>query len=256
MTKALREAKKNSSWLSPNLPYEEAVNRFITELLDSSSENIFIQDFLPFQKRITFCGFLNSLSQTLIKIASPGVPDFYQGTELWDLSLVDPDNRRIIDFSKRLSFLEEVQNLDSSKLQGLLDDFEDGKVKIYAINKALETRRNNRNLFENSAYVQLEVKGSFSNNIIAFCRKTKASCAVIVVPRLMANLTNMERLPLGDVWGDTFVCLPLGVSKVWREIFTNQSMVSKKLGSDGGFYVGDLLQAFPVALLMQGESKT
>jgi (1->4)-alpha-D-glucan 1-alpha-D-glucosylmutase len=256
MTKALREAKTNSSWISPNLPYEEAVNRFITELLDSSSENTFIQDFLPFQKRINFCGFLNSLSQTLIKIASPGVPDFYQGTELWDLSLVDPDNRRPINFAKRPSFLEQVQNLDSSKLQGFLDDFEDGKVKIYAINKALETRHKNRDLFQNGAYVSLEVKGPFSNNVIAFCRKTEASCAVIVVPRLMAKLTNMERLPLGDVWGDTFVCLPLGVSKIWREIFTNQSVVSKKLGGDGGFYVGDLLHAFPLALLMQGESKT
>jgi (1->4)-alpha-D-glucan 1-alpha-D-glucosylmutase len=256
MTKALREAKTNSSWLSPNLPYEEAVNRFIAELLDSSNENTFMQDFLPFQKRIAFCGFLNSLFQTLIKIASPGVPDFYQGTELWDLSLVDPDNRRPVDFAKRLSFLEDIQNLDSSKLQGLLDDFEGGKVKIYALNKALETRRNNRDLFQNGAYVPLEVKGSFSNNVIAFCRKTEASCAVIVAPRLMAKLTNMERLPLGDVWGDTFVCLPLGASKVWREIFTNQSVVSKKLGGDGGFYVGDLLQAFPMALLMQGESKT
>jgi (1->4)-alpha-D-glucan 1-alpha-D-glucosylmutase len=215
-----------------------------------------MQDFLPFQKRIAFCGFLNSLFQTLIKIASPGVPDFYQGTELWDLSLVDPDNRRPVDFAKRLSFLEDIQNLDSSKLQGLLDDFEGGKVKIYALNKALETRRNNRDLFQNGAYVPLEVKGSFSNNVIAFCRKTEASCAVIVAPRLMAKLTNMERLPLGDVWGDTFVCLPLGASKVWREIFTNQSVVSKKLGGDGGFYVGDLLQAFPMALLMQGESKT
>ena len=137
--------------------------------------------------------------------------------------------------------MEEVQNLDSSKLQGLLDDFEDGKVKIYAINKALDTRHKNLDLFQNGAYVSLEVKGPFSNNVIAFCRKTKASCAVIVVPRLMAKLTNMERLPLGDVWGDTFVCLPLGVSKIWRENFTNQSVVSKKLGGDGGFYVGDLL---------------
>jgi (1->4)-alpha-D-glucan 1-alpha-D-glucosylmutase len=256
MTKALREAKTNSCWLSPNLPYEETVNRFITEVLDSSSENTFMQDFLPFQKRIAFCGFLNSLFQTLIKIASPGVPDFYQGSELWDLSLVDPDNRRPVDFAKRRSFLEEVQNLDSSKLQRLLDDFEDGKVKIYAINKALETRRKNHVLFQNGAYVPLKVKGPFSNNVIAFCRKTEASCAVIVAPRLTAKLTNMERLPLGDVWGDTFVCLPQGVSKVWREIFTNQSVVSKKLGGEGGFYVGDLMHAFPMALLMQGEFKT
>jgi (1->4)-alpha-D-glucan 1-alpha-D-glucosylmutase len=215
-----------------------------------------MQDFLPFQKRIAFCGFLNSLSQTLIKIASPGVPDFYQGTELWDLSLVDPDNRRPVDFAKRPSFLEEIQNLDSSKLQGLLDNFDDGKVKIYAINKALETRRKNPALFQNGSYVPLDVKGPFSNNVIAFCRKTETSRAVIVATRLMAKLTNTERLPLADVWGDTFVCLPLGVSKVWREIFTNQSVASKKFGGDVGFYMGDLLQAFPVALLMQGESKT
>ena len=255
MTKTLREAKTNSSWLSPNLPYEEAVNRFITELLDSSSENTFMQDFLPFQKRIAFCGFLNSLSQTMIKIASPGLPDFYQSSELWDLSLVDPDNRRPVDFAKRSRILEEVQNLDSSKLQGLLDDFEDGKVKIYTINKALETRRKNLDLFQNGGYVPLEVKGPFSNNVIAFCRKTETNCAVIVVPRLTAKLTNMERLPLGDVWDDTFVCLPLGVSKVWREIFTNQSVVSKQFSGDVGFYMGDLLRAFPVALLIQGESK-
>ena len=152
--------------------------------------------------------------------------------------------------------MEEVQNLDSSKLQRLLDDFEDGKVKIYAINKALETRRKNHDLFQNGAYVPLKVKGPFSNNVIAFCRKTETNCAVIVVPRLTAKLTNMERLPLGDVWGDTFVCLPLGVSKVWSKIFTNQFVVSKKLGVDEGFYVDDLLQAFPVALLIQGESKT
>jgi (1->4)-alpha-D-glucan 1-alpha-D-glucosylmutase len=256
MIKALKEAKINSSWLSPNLPYEESVSKFVTETLDSSNENDFLQDFLPFQKRIAFCGFLNSLSQTLIKIASPGVPDFYQGTELWDLSLVDPDNRRPLDFIKRQRFLEEVQNLDPSGVQGILDNFDDGKVKIYLINRALEIRRKNRDLFQNGAYIPLKVKGTLSTNLIAFCRRNKTSCAVIVAPRFITRLTKMKRLPLGDVWNDTSVCLPQGVSKVWKENFTGQSMVSKRLDNDEGFYVGDLLQTFPVALLIQGEPQT
>ena len=256
MIKALREAKTNSSWLSPNLPYEQAVSTFVAELLDFSNENAFLQDFLLFQKRIAFCGFINSLSQTLIKIASPGVPDFYQGTELWDLSLVDPDNRRPVDFIKRQRFLEEIQCLEPSKVQRLLDNFEDGRIKIYEISKALEIRNKHKDFFQSGAYVQLKVKGAFNNNLIAFCRRKEASCAIIIAPRFMANLTNMERLPLGDVWSDTFVCLPQGVSKVWREIFTEESVVSKKLLSDEGFYVADLLRTFPVALLMQGESKT
>jgi (1->4)-alpha-D-glucan 1-alpha-D-glucosylmutase len=254
--KALREAKTNSSWVSPNLPYEEAVSTFVTELLDSSNQNAFLQDFLPFQKRIAFCGFLNSLSQTLIKIASPGVPDFYQGTELWDLSLVDPDNRRPVDFIKRQRFLEEVQNLEPLEIQRLLEHFEDGKVKIYEISKALEIRNRHKDLFQSGAYVPLEVKGSFRNNLIAFCRRNETSCAVIIAPRFMAKLTNMEYIPLGDVWSDTFVCLPQGASKVWNEIFTEESVVSKRFGNDEGFYVGDLLQSFPVALLIQGKSKT
>ncbi len=256
MTKALREAKKNSSWLSPNLPYEQAVSKFVTELLNQGSENIFLQDFLSFQKRIAFCGFLNSLSQTLIKIASPGVPDFYQGSELWDLNLVDPDNRRPVDYSKRKRFLDEVQNLSTSKLHGLLDNFADGKVKIYEISKALETRKKNSCLFQSGAYIPLTTKGSFNNNIIAFCRRKETASVVIVALRFTAKLTNMERLPLGDVWGDTFVCLPQGASKVWREIFSEDTLISRRIDGAEGFYVCDLLKTFPVAMLMQGESKT
>jgi (1->4)-alpha-D-glucan 1-alpha-D-glucosylmutase len=253
MIKALREAKTNSSWLSPNLPYEEAVGTFVVELLDFSNENAFLQDFLLFQKRIAFSGFLNSLSQTLIKIASPGVPDFYQGTELWNLSLVDPDNRRSVDFIKRQRFLEEIQRLDPSKVQRLLDNFEDGRIKIFEISKALEIRNKHRDLFQSGDYISLKVKGAFNNNIIAFCRRKETSCAIIITPRFMAKLTNMERLPLGDVWSDTFVCLPHGLSKIWNEVFTKESVVSKKLSCDEGFYVADLLQTFPVAMLIQGD---
>jgi (1->4)-alpha-D-glucan 1-alpha-D-glucosylmutase len=254
--KSLREAKINSNWVSPNLPYEEAVNTFVTEILDPSGQNAFLQDFLHFERRIAFCGFLNSLSQTLIKIASPGVPDFYQGTELWDLSLVDPDNRRPVDFKKRQRYLKEVQSLDPSKIQRLLDNFENGKVKIYEIIRALKIRNKHKKLFQSGAYVPLEVKGAFSNNLTAFCRRDETSCAVIIAPRLIAKLTNMECLPLGDVWNDTFVCLPQGTSKIWGEIFTEKSLVSNSLDGQEGFYISDLLRCFPVALLMQGEPKT
>ena len=105
MIKALREAKANSMWISPNLNYEEAVTLFITQIF---SNQRFMDDFLPFQKEISFYGFFNTLSQTLLKITSPGIPDFYQGTELWDLNLVDPDNRRLVDFEKRQRLLFDI----------------------------------------------------------------------------------------------------------------------------------------------------
>jgi (1->4)-alpha-D-glucan 1-alpha-D-glucosylmutase len=256
MTKAVREAKVNSSWISPNLQYEKGVASFVTELLELNKRNAFLHEFMPFQKKIAFCGFLNSLSQTLIKITSPGIPDFYQGTELWDLNFVDPDNRRQVDFQKRQRYLDEIQNLKSTEVSGLLSSFEDGRVKIFEINKALEVRNKKRTLFQEGSYIPLRIKGSLRNHVIAFCRKKETSYVVIIAPRFLVNLTDMQRLPFSDAWKDTFVCLPKGASKEWNEIFTGKSLVSKKSGPDEGFYVAELLQIFPVALLLSGESRT
>jgi len=253
ITKALREAKMNSNWLSPNQRYEEATGAFLIEILDSSRENPFLCDFLPFQKKIAFYGFLNSLSQTLIKIFSPGVPDFYQGTELWDLNLVDPDNRRPIDFDKRQKFLKKIQNMKPAKVQELLNNFEDGQVKIFEIYKALGARNRNKDVFQDGDYIPLKVKGALRHHIIAFCRKKQTRWAVIVAPRFLVNVA-VNQLPLGDVWMDTFVCLPRDAPKNWKETFTGESVFAKKLANDEGLWVAELLRSFPVALLLSEES--
>ena len=253
MVKALREAKINSDWLSPNLGYEEATGAFVNELLESNGSNLFLSDFLPFQKKIGFYGFLNSLSQTLIKIASPGVPDFYQGTELWDLNMVDPDNRKPVDFGKRTKLLVTAQKLKPQQIPGILTHFEDGKVKIYEIYRALETRNKNRELFQEGDYTPLEVKGARKQHVVAFCRRKQTSWAVAVAPRLLTGITQSGQVPLGEAWTDTFVCLPLDAPKVWKETFTGESVFAKKMGECTGLCVAELLRTFPVALLLNGE---
>ena len=253
MTKAIREMKKNSMWTSPNLQYEEYVSSFIAQILDLKKPNKFLQEFIQFEKKITFCGFLNSLSQTLIKITCPGIPDFYQGTELWDLNLVDPDNRRSVDFEKRISYLEEIKKLKPADLPELVRNFADGRIKLYETNKSLEIRRKKKNLFQKGLCIWLKVKGAFSHCIIAFCRKTETDSAVTICPRFPTKITDMQHLALSEVWKDTFVCLPNGTSKVWTEIFTRKTLLSQRQGVDEGFYVRDVLLTFPVALIISGE---
>ncbi len=254
MKKALREAKINSNWISPNLQYEEAMTSFVDQIFELNKKNTFMQEFLPFHKKISFCGFLNSLSQTLIKITSPGVPDFYQGTELWDLNFVDPDNRRQVDFGKRQRYLDEIKKLTLLEAQRLLSTFEDGRIKIFEINKALEIRNKKRSLFQNGTYMPLKVKGDLRNHLIAFCRKEQTSCVIVIAPRFLAKLTDMQRLPLGEAWKNTFVCLPIGAKKVWYDAFSEKSLVSREINGDEGFWVDQLLKIFPVALLLSGES--
>jgi (1->4)-alpha-D-glucan 1-alpha-D-glucosylmutase len=143
MIKAVREAKIHTAWLEPDKEYEEACIKFIEQILDTSKPNEFLETFIPFQRKVAYYGIFNSLSQTLIKITSPGVPDFYQGAELWDLNLVDPDNRRPVDFSTRRSLLrnitEETQADLLSLVSSLLRGREDGRIKLFLISTALET---------------------------------------------------------------------------------------------------------------------
>jgi (1->4)-alpha-D-glucan 1-alpha-D-glucosylmutase len=211
---------------------------------------------LPFQKKIAFYGFLNSISQTLIKITSSGVPDFYQGTELWDLNMVDPDNRRPVDFNKRAKLLEAAQKLKPPEISESLTDFEDGKVKIYEIYKALEARNKNKALFQEGDYVPLTVKGALKRHIVAFCRRKNAEWAVVVAPRCLADVVGNGQLPLGEVWTDTFLSMPPDAPKEWKETFTGESFSLNKTSDSEGFFVAELLGAFPVALLLSGESKT
>ncbi|NNN07443.1 MAG: malto-oligosyltrehalose synthase [Elusimicrobia bacterium] len=190
LLKAGREAKLKTSWLSANADYEKATAAFIAGALANRS---FLDQFIPFARRVAALGALSSLSRTVLKIASPGVADFYQGTELWDLSLVDPDNRRPVDYAARREKLASLEPLltgrdgGEAELKELLEHWEDGRVKLFVTAKALRYRRDRADLFMKGSYEPLEVRGGCAGRFIAFRRLFGAEEAVVVVSRLLGG---------------------------------------------------------------------
>ena len=242
MMKALREAKVHTNWLSPNLPYEEAVTSFVSKILESQS---FLDQFLPFQKKVAFYGYFNSLAQTLLKATCPGIPDFYQGTELWDLNLVDPDNRQPINFQLRQKLLAEIIELKPAKAPTLLQTPADGRVKLYVIYKILQLRRKSQVLFEQGDYIPLAVKGTYAEHVVAFCRKKDNTYAMTIAPRFPTTLFNIREGEGAVDWSDTYISLPEGTPTRWSETFTEKTILS----CCGRLPLRDVLTQFPVALL-------
>jgi (1->4)-alpha-D-glucan 1-alpha-D-glucosylmutase len=254
MIKMLREAKVNSSWIVPNIAYEEACLIFIDSILNREGENAFLEDFEPFQKKVSHYGMLNSLSQTLLKIGSPGVPDFYQGTDIWDFSLVDPDNRRPVDYEVRQRLLRQIKKAETEKgatqlCRELSMSMEDGRIKLYVISKALKCRRLNRTVFEDGRYVPLEVTGLGKNNVVAFLRASGRQTLCVVVPRLLSMIVGEGRLPFGSVWKDTFVIIPSHKPLRYRNIYTEEVLSTVDRSGATGIPLSELLSDFPVALL-------
>jgi (1->4)-alpha-D-glucan 1-alpha-D-glucosylmutase len=250
MLKAIREAKENTSWINRNTEYEAAVSSFVRALLNSASDNRFLNDFVPFQRRIARIGMWNSLSQTLLKLTCPGVPDIYQGTELWDLSLVDPDNRRPVDYSLRQTMFgclrQSSNTADTASIARLLAAPEDGRLKLHLIWRTLCLRQGEAELFQRGEYVPLRVNGAKAEHVIAFCRKSGTKSVLIVVPRLIASLLDDSDLPPTgtQVWEDTAISLPVGTSK---DQFRN-AITGEKLSVDAEMSVSALLSEFPVAI--------
>jgi len=227
IVKAVREAKRHTAWIKPDTAYEQASVQFIDSLLEKADDNLFLNDFITFQKKIANFGIFNSLTQTILKIMSPGVPDFYQGTELWDFSFVDPDNRRPVDFEKRsviLRQLKEAQGHDIIKLIGeLLAHKEDGEIKLFLIYRLLQARQKYAQLFQAPIYQALEVEGSRRDNIIAFRLTSGNEQAIIVVPRYFCSLVKEGELPLGEkVWGDTVIKLTGSPSVKYEDMITGK----------------------------------
>jgi len=251
--KAAREAKRFTSWINPNVDYEEGLLAFLDSILEPAAGNRFLADFLAVQKEIAFYGAINSLSQLLIKIASPGVPDFYQGTELWDLSLVDPDNRRPVDFEKRTQLLKDLRHREGagwqSLLQEILASWQDGRVKFYVTYKALNARRAHHSLFMHGDYVPLKVKGARREHICAFARRNGEDWAVTVAPRLPTRLVSPGTWPLGRrVWGSDVMLLPEGAPRLWHNVFTQETVEASHPA--GGVHLTRLFGTFPIALLI------
>lgn len=256
MVKALREAKVATSWINPNTLYEDAVGTFIEGILRRAADNEFLEDFLSFQKRISHCGMFNSLSQTLLKITSPGVPDFYQGTEVWDFSLVDPDNRRPVDYGKRSAMLEELKSLASENAEEvsrrLAENKEDGRVKLYLVYKALNFRKGKRELFERGEYLPLEVMGTKAAHVCAFARRTGNAEAVVVAPRFFAVLVSgNDVLPFGgEIWENSFIAIPYAeIGARYRNIFTEEIITVKEQSESHALLLNEVFSSFPVAVL-------
>jgi len=223
MQKAMREAKVRTSWVANNAEYEGAVNSYIDALVGDKD---FVRELEAFVAGIAEAGRVNSLAQTLLKYTAPGVPDMYQGGELWDFSLVDPDNRRPVDYQLRVKLLKELQTLDVEQVVGRSDE---GLPKLWVVHKALQARGEHPEWFGAQAdYVSLTAEGAQRDRVIAFQRGEQV---LTVAPRWSHE---------AEAWGETAIEIPEGV---WRNWLTGERVLG------GRVRVGELLEKFPVALL-------
>jgi (1->4)-alpha-D-glucan 1-alpha-D-glucosylmutase len=252
MLKAIREAKQNTSWINRNTEYETAVTSFVKAVLDAGADNRFLNDFVPFQRRIARIGLWNGLSQTLLKLTCPGVPDIYQGNELCNLSLVDPDNRQRVDYVRSQELFECVRTRgetpDSSLISCLMKDPEDGRAKQYLIWQALQLRQREPEIFQEGEYLPLAVTGAKANHVVAFARRFQNTSIFVIAPRLISNLLNdFDVPPIGSqVWQDTQIVLPpCDSGKQYRNVFTGEV-----LESEVEMNVSRVLAEFPVALCL------
>ncbi len=255
MEKALREAKVHTSWINPNAEYDQAVRDFVASILGLSSDNPFMEDFRQFQAPIAKAGVWNSISQVLLKIASPGVPDFYQGNELWCLDLVDPDNRRPVDYELRRRMLANLRpeaGADSATLlERMASDPSDGAIKLYVTNRAMRLRRDHRDLFAQGSYTPLTAAGSRANHVIGLARSLESVTVIALAGRFFLRLLNSGAVPAGDAWGNTTVALPKKIAHThFRDVFSGQT-VSVEPREDGSeISLAKVFSRCPAALLV------
>jgi (1->4)-alpha-D-glucan 1-alpha-D-glucosylmutase len=239
MLKAAREAKLGTSWINPDAEYESTLERFVAQSLENK---VFLKDVTDTVARMAHLGLLVGLSQALVKVASPGVPDYYQGTEMWDFSLVDPDNRRPVDYGVRAKALKSLQKPPSST--ELLQNLSDGRAKLHIIRKGLEVRKKYPALFHGAKYLPLYADAGREENIVAFALQQGASSVIAVAPRLFSRLMASEDpAPLGaKAWGDA----RLPMEGRYLNVLTGERHEARA----GHLSVAELLSTFPAALLV------
>ncbi len=235
MRKAMREAKVHTSWINPMAAYESATDDFVATMLDGHCAPGFLRSFVPVARRLAWLGMINSISQLLLKTASPGVPDVYQGTELWDLSLVDPDNRRPVDFAARRALLGELDAMPglgggagAAAARALIADWKSGRIKLLVTAAALRLRRTHPARFLEGEYRALPVTGARAGHLVALARGRGAESVLVVVPRLpgLAGWKDGTHLPVGSrAWENTAVALPPDLARVdWRHQVTGAAV--------------------------------
>jgi (1->4)-alpha-D-glucan 1-alpha-D-glucosylmutase len=248
--KAAREAQIETSWINSNAAYEDALTGFIRAVLNGTRANAFVDDLAPLRGKVARAGSFNALSQLLLKMTAPGAPDVYQGTDLWDLSLVDPDNRRPVDYQLRARALRSLlrRKVAPRLCAELIETLEDGRIKLYATQRALDCRRGNPALFLDGDYAPLAVTGARKEHVVAFARRLHEHEVIVAVPRLTIGLTKGEVAPLGDVWGDTRLIVPeVDIDTRYRDAFTGEILVAQ----DAHLRLADVFAAFPIALLVR-----
>lgn len=257
MAKAVKEAKVHTSWTHPNEDYARATAEFAQALLDPKRSRVFLSDFLGMAQRVARLGCYNSLSQTLLLLTCPGVPDLYQGTELWRYTLVDPDNRQPVDFAARGFQLDELrQACREGAVPGLarrlLERIEEGRAKLFLIWKALSFRQAEPELFRRGEYLPLEAQGSQAERLCLFLRRRDSALALIVAPRWFAGLPiGPDQLPLGEAaWGDTRILMPAFAPDArLADILSGARLVPETIDGIPSLRMAEVLRDFPVALL-------
>ncbi len=268
MYKAVKEAKVHTSWVQANDAYDQAVQTFVRSILCDNPDDAFLADIRALVRHVAGFGISNSLAQTTLKLTTPGVPDIYQGTEMWDFSLVDPDNRRAVDYAHRKAVLDDLtQRVAAARgntlvplVRELLEQQTDGRIKLYLVARLLDFRRAHEDLFLRGSYIPLEASGERAAHVCAFARSSEEHNALIIVPRLVRGLCRgIEQPPLGaSVWGNTWLALPDGNTAVgthYRNVLTGEVVETTRRGDAPVLRMGEVLATFPVALLERaGES--
>jgi (1->4)-alpha-D-glucan 1-alpha-D-glucosylmutase len=246
MVKAVREAMVHTRWTLPNLDHERALEEFIENILRDTPENRFLRDLRRFADRVAYYGALNNLSQLVVKLASPGVADFYQGSELWDLRLVDPDNRKPVDFTTLRKMLASQTKKEQS-LAELLRCWRTGQIKLHMTQRGLRFRQENGALLLKGAYLPLEVTGTHRECVIAFGRTYRGDWAVAIAPRFTVRLGDQASGGLGTRgWNDTGVLFPKEAPRNWINTLNGEEISVEETGE---IRLNKLLENLPVALL-------
>ena len=245
LQKVLREAKEHSSWADPDEDYENEVYSFLEMLLKNDS---FLDSFIPFQKKIGAYGVVKSLSQCVIKITAPGIPDVYQGTELWDLNYVDPDNRRPVDYELRKHYLREIKTFSGDNLKEnlrkLKKDYASGLINFYTLHRSLVLRKKFRKIFEEGEYIPLQLENNFHQQIVGYARRKDNIYLLIFAPVMATAIFNEHHDLLSEKGMAKVYEPPKGFPQSWKNVFTGA-----KLSTENGFNATGLFGDFPVAIL-------
>jgi (1->4)-alpha-D-glucan 1-alpha-D-glucosylmutase len=250
MLKALKEAKIHTSWTLPNENYEAAISEYVSRILDCTNENQFLNEIEQYIEPIIKAGRLNSLSQLLLKMSSPGVPDFYQGSELWEMTLVDPDNRQPIDYEQRQNGLRYIKEAYEKDFKGLIKELwlnhDNGLLKLYLTWIGLNFRKRNPNLFQRGEYIPINISGEKSRHVIAFARRYEEKVCIIAAGRFFTLLADLKTHwpPVGNIWKEAKMdALPIFYGN-YRDIISGL-----EIRIDQQIPLTELFVHFPFAIL-------